>query len=240
MAEVTNLAVHTKSGKGVIRTIRIFTQGLSFALLWCIALFCGAGQIAWHRGWIAVGLYFVAITTTGFLVRRRNPGLLERRVKWIRTDTKPFDRLFLRLLSPLALIQPAVAGFDAIRFGWSFLPGWTVYPGIVLFILSAGLINWVMVKNPHAETSVRIQAGHRPVTSGPYRIVRHPMYAGSIAMYAAKALVLGSIGALGIAALIAILFLWRTCHEDQTLCLELPGYREYTSITPYRLVPGIW
>lgn len=238
MAEATAIAV--KPRKGIIRTIRVFAQGLAFAGLWCIALFSSAGQISWQRGWIAVGLYFAAITTTGFLVRRRNPGLLERRVKWIRTDTKSFDRLFLKLIFPLSLIQPVIGGLDAVRFGWSSFPTWTVYPGVMLFILSAVLIDWVMVKNPHAETSVRIQTGHRPVTSGPYRIVRHPMYAGSILMYAAKALILGSIGALGIAALIAMLFLWRTRHEDRTLCAELSGYQEYTTMTRYRLVPGLW
>jgi protein-S-isoprenylcysteine O-methyltransferase Ste14 len=122
------------------------------------------------------------------------------------------------------------------------MPFWTVYPGIGLFAVSAILIAWVMMRNPHAETSVRIQTErrHTVVSLGPYSYVRHPMYAGLIFLYASQALILGSMWALAIAALIAVLFLWRTAMEDRTLRQELPGYEQYTSATRYRLMPGIW
>lgn len=240
MAEVTEIAIPVQTSRNLARTIRIFSQGLVFAVLWCAALFLFAGDIAWLRGWIASLLYFVAMATTGVLVRRGNPGLLERRSKWIKTDTKSFDRIFLRIIFPLSLMQPAIAGLDVVRFGWAGMPDWTIYPGILLFVLASGLIDWVMLTNPHAETSVRIQFRQTPITSGPYRLVRHPMYAGSILMYAAKALILGSAWALAVALLITILFVWRTFREDRTLSSELPGYDEYTGITRYRMIPGIW
>jgi protein-S-isoprenylcysteine O-methyltransferase Ste14 len=99
-----------------------------------------------------------------------------------------------------------------------------------------------MLRNPHAETSVRIQAerDHRVVAAGPYGVVRHPMYVGLILLYVAQALILGSVWALVIAGLIAVLFLWRTAMEDQVLRKDLPGYEEYTSVTRYRLMPGLW
>ena len=127
------------------------------------------------------------------------------------------------------------------KVDWHF-PFWTVYPGIGGFIVSAVLITWVLVKNPHAESSVRIQKdrGHSVIASGPYRLVRHPMYVGLIQLHQSMALILGSMWAMALAGLITILFLWRTALEDQTLRQELPGYEEYATVTRYRLMPGIW
>jgi protein-S-isoprenylcysteine O-methyltransferase Ste14 len=175
------------------------------------------------------------------VIKKLNPGLLEQREKAIRKDTKPFDRVFLRIFLSLTIVEPIIAGLDR-RFNGSPLPFWTVYPGIAGFIVSAALITWVLVKNPHAESSVRIQKdrGHTVVDSGPYRFVRHPMYVGLIQLHQPMALILGSIWTMGLAALITILFLWRTAMEDQTLRQELPGYEEYTTVTRYRLMPGIW
>jgi protein-S-isoprenylcysteine O-methyltransferase Ste14 len=122
------------------------------------------------------------------------------------------------------------------------MPFWTVYPAIVSFIVSAMLITWVLIKNPHAESSVRIQSdrGHSVISSGPYRLVRHPMYVGLMQLHQAIALILGSTWTMGLAALITVLFFWRTALEDKTLRQELPGYEEYTTVTRYRLMPGIW
>jgi protein-S-isoprenylcysteine O-methyltransferase Ste14 len=180
--------------------------------------------------------------TTGIFVRKRNPGLIEQRERGVHKETMAFDRFFLALFLPLAAVLPAVAGLDAVRLGWAPMPFWTVYPGIGLFAVSATLIAWVMMRNPHAETSVRIQSErcHAVVSLGPYSYIRHPMYVGLIFLYASQALILGSMWALAIAALIAVLFLWRTAMEDRTLRQELAGYEQYTSATRYRLVPGIW
>jgi protein-S-isoprenylcysteine O-methyltransferase Ste14 len=122
------------------------------------------------------------------------------------------------------------------------MPFWTVYPGIGLFTIAASLITWVLVKNPHADSSVRIenQRDHAVVASGPYRFVRHPMYVGLILLHSSIALMLGSMWTLALAVLLTLLFLWRTALEDRTLRWELPGYEEYTKVTRYRLMPWIW
>jgi protein-S-isoprenylcysteine O-methyltransferase Ste14 len=210
---------------------------------WLISLFGSAGQLTWNRGWICTVLYLGGLHTSKAILKKLNPGLLEQRQTPIRNDTKPFDKIFLRVFLSLTIVQPIIAGLDAVRFNWApAMPFWTVYPGIGLFIVSATLITWVLVKNPHAESSVRIQEdrGHTVIASGPYRFVRHPMYVGLILLHASMALVLGSMWTLALAAVITILFLWRTALEDQTLRQELPGYEEYSTITRYRLMPGIW
>jgi protein-S-isoprenylcysteine O-methyltransferase Ste14 len=223
------------------RHIKTFFQGSAIFAWWFICLFGSAGQLTWTRGWICTVLYLGALHVSKALLKKLNPGLLEQRETAIRSDTKSFDKIFLRVFLSLTIVQPIIAGLD-VRFNGSRMPFWTVYPGIVGFLVSAALITWVLAKNPHAESSVRIQndRGHSVVASGPYRFVRHPMYVGLIQLHQAMALILGSMWTMALAALITMLFLWRTALEDQTLRQELPGYEEYTSVTRYRLMPGIW
>ena len=227
-----------RSGPG----IRSVLQAAASIGLWVAAVFAGAGRLDWTRGWIAAVAFTVSMTAAGLWVQRSNPSLAEERSKWRRKDTKGFDKIFLAIYLPLGFVQPAVAGLEVVRFGRSPIPFAAVYPGLVLFIAAMGLVAWTLSVNPHAESTVRIQSdrGHTVVTSGPYRFVRHPMYAGAIVLYPAIALVLGSMWALATAALIVIMLVWRTAMEDRTLRRELTGYEEYSGVTRFRLVPGLW
>ena len=223
------------------RGIVTFLKLLVLPAWWSIALFGSAGQLTWTRGWICTVLYLGALNASRALLTKLNPDLLKQRETSIQKDTKPFDKIFLRLFLSLTFILPFVAGLDT-RFNRIPIPFWTVYPGIGVFVVSVILITWVLAKNPHAESSVRIQEdrGHTVIRSGPYRLVRHPMYVGLILLNASMALILGSKWTLAVAVLIAILVLWRTAMEDQTLRRELPGYEDYIAVTRYRLMPGIW
>lgn len=224
------------------RSAKTILQALIIPAWWTIALFGSAGHLAWKRGWICTVLYVGAMHVSRAVLKRVSPSLLQNREKTIRNDTKPFDKIFLRGFLFLIIVLPVIAGLDVMRFRWSALPLWTTYPGIALFAVSVVLITWTLAMNPHAESSVRIQndRGHSVISTGPYRLVRHPMYVGLILLHASMSLILGSAGALGVAATIAMLLFWRTAREDRTLRQELPGYEGYTSITRYRLMPGIW
>jgi protein-S-isoprenylcysteine O-methyltransferase Ste14 len=210
--------------------------------IWGGGLFLGAGTFNWPRGWISLAVYCSPMAIVGAIVSRKNPGLIAERDKWRRQDTKGFDKIFLAALAPLTILQPVVAGMDAVRFGWWPIgPVWLV-PGLIVFALGMGLTGWVLAVNRHAETTVRIQTdrGHQVVTTGPYRFVRHPMYAGVLLIYAGTPLMWGSGAAIGASVLLAALFIWRTYEEDRTLRRELPGYPEYAKCTRYRLIPGLW
>lgn len=225
--------------RGQVKTLY---QGLILVAWWLLSLFGSAGQLTWTRGWICTVLYLGGLFACRTFVAKLNPGLLDERQTAIRKDTKPFDKIFLRFLLTFMIAEPVLAGLDAVRFHWAPMPLWTLYPGVAFLLISATWITWVLVRNPHAESSVRIQKerDHTVVSSGPYRFVRHPMYVGLILLHVSIALVLGSMWTLALAALITILFLWRTALEDRTLRRELLGYEEYTRITRYRLMPGIW
>jgi protein-S-isoprenylcysteine O-methyltransferase Ste14 len=209
--------------------------------VWAIGLFVSAGTVRWGRAWIYVGLVFVAHIANSLVLALINPELANERGK--RHDgTKHFDKAFGLLYLVTSSMLLVVAGFDAQRFGWSRVPFSTVYTGIPFFVLGSILISWVMGVNRNLETTVRIQEdrGHTVTTTGPYLIVRHPMYLGIILQTAALPLIVGSSWSWVPVGAAVVLFIFRTALEDRMLHEELPGYREYARRTRYRLLPLVW
>lgn len=242
MSDSTPVPVATNAPLRLLGRLKQLVQGVSMMFLWIGLVFAGAGRLNWLRGWLCAGVYVFVMSVVGSLVHRFNPGLMEARERWMRTGSPPFDRCFISLYVPLTFLQVLVAGLDAGRFRWLPLPRWTIVPGIILFVVSMGIVLSTFLVNPFAESTVRIQAdrGHKVISTGPYRIVRHPMYVGSILLYPATAWMFGSGWALIVAAMIGILIVWRTAKEDRFLHGQLKGYSEYASHTRFRLLPGMW
>jgi protein-S-isoprenylcysteine O-methyltransferase Ste14 len=212
-----------------------------FTILWGAVLFLSAGRLDWPRGWIYLGLCVLGLVVNGAGVIRKNPELVRERWKK-RADTKTFDKVFMVLYTPTVFVMPAVAGLDAVRFGWSSMGPETLYIGVALHLVSILPIAAAMASNPFLETTVRIQTdrGHRVITTGPYRVVRHPMYVGAILHFLGTPLVLGSVWTSVPVGTAILMFVVRAALEDRTLRRELPGYEEYAQRTRWRLLPGVW
>ena len=210
-------------------------------LLLGILLFAGAGTTDWFRGWLFIALLVVTFSVNLVVMIIKNPVLLRERWKR-RKDTKDFDKVFGVIYLVSVLVMLVLAGADAVRYQWSSMAASLVYPGAALHFAGIIPVQWSLVANPHLETTVRIQTdrGHKVISRGPYRYVRHPMYVGVILMFFGWPLILGSWVALGISCFIVCLLCVRTHFEDRTLRSELPGYTEFCRKTRYRLVPGLW
>lgn len=225
--------------------INAIARQITMALITAALLFIGAGTLDWGWGWVFSFVYFVGWAGLSAAVARLNPELLNQRGKRTRqmTGTKPWDWILLSFYSVLIIAQPFIAGLD-IRYGWSApVDAWVVnIIGNVLTLIAFIFLAWAMVTNRFFEATVRIQEqrGHRVVTSGPYRYVRHPGYVGLIIQFVAMPLALGTWAALVPGVIGVIIYVIRTALEDRTLRSELPGYAEYAQRTRYRLLPGVW
>jgi protein-S-isoprenylcysteine O-methyltransferase Ste14 len=131
-----------------------------------------------------------------------------------------------------------------VRFSWATpFPLWLQIIGLIFAIIGYDVVVvWAMIANAYFTAIIRIQEDrqHTVATGGPYRFVRHPGYVGTILCYLATPFLLGSVWALIPAIFASIVLIVRTALEDETLQEELPGYKEYTQQTRYRLIPGIW
>jgi protein-S-isoprenylcysteine O-methyltransferase Ste14 len=196
------------------------------------------------RGWIWAAATFLYYFGGLLVLLKVNPGLMNARGRWNkRKDTKAWDKILLRIFGTVGLyFHTILMALDVGRFEWSELDAWFILPGMLLYTGSFILVYWAMAVNTHFETTVRIQhdRDHRVITNGPYRIVRHPGYAGLIIANFGSAMIIGSLYGFITATATLIIIGIRTWLEDRTLAAELEGYREYRSAVRYRLFPFIW
>lgn len=211
----------------------------AFILLLAVALFLPAG-ISWWQGWLFLAIFVLQMGLAIAYLWRKNPEIFIARSR-IHQGTKSWDKvIILFLILSLGAIFP-VAALDHSHH-WSSVPAWLVVLGYLLLTLGMVGSVWVEEVNKFAEPGVRIQAerGHRVVDTGPYAIVRHPLYVAALFLFAGIPLALGSFWALIPAVVTAVILVVRTALEDNMLQNELEGHKEYAGRVRYRLIPGIW
>jgi protein-S-isoprenylcysteine O-methyltransferase Ste14 len=216
---------------------------LVYLLLPLILLGCG-GDPGWWQAWVYCLLVVAAGLGGRYLAERRHPGLLAERQSMEKVRAaKGWDKVLAPLMAfsigfPLVI----VAGLDH-RFGWSpAFPLWSILLGIFFMAAGYAFAVWALVENRFFSGVVRIQTdrGHEVCDSGPYRILRHPGYAGNLLPLPGMVLALSSLWTLIPAAAALVIVVVRSILEDRTLQQELPGYQEYAQRVCYRLFPGVF
>lgn len=213
---------------------------LSVAVVGAAIMLC-AGHMDWWPAWAMVAVMMVNQTIVGFTLLHFQPNLMAERMHPPRS-AKNWDRALVTILR-LAQFARYILGGLGLRYGWTQgFPLWLQIAGIVGCLAGYSLFAWAMASNSFFSQVVRVQTdrGHTVATSGPYRFVRHPSYAGMIVFEFAMSALLGSWWAVLAGAVCAGLFVLRTALEDRTLQVELPGYKEYAQKVKFRLIPGVW
>jgi protein-S-isoprenylcysteine O-methyltransferase Ste14 len=209
--------------------------------LFVVTLLVPAGTWRWPAAWAFLGLYLTFAVPVGAWLLRTNPALLAQRLDWSKRAPKAWDRALMAGLIPTFVATYVLAGLD-FRLGWSDVP--LAVRAVAFGLVGAFYVLLALVLRENAFLSrvveVRPEAGHRVVSTGPYAVVRHPMYAGYIVWLVAAPVALGSLPALAPAALLAAGVVVRTVLEDRTLHAELPGYPEYAARVRWRLVPRVF
>jgi len=202
-----------------------------------LMLFLPAGTFRYWQAWTYIAILFIPASLVTFCFMRKNPELLERRMRTGEKEAK--QRKIVQLGSGLFAIAFLFPGLDR-RWGWSSVPPAVVLAANVLIVLGYALVVLSMRENRFAARTVEVERRQKVVTTGPYSVVRHPMYSGMLLMYGLSPLALGSYWALIPFGLMLLVLPVRLVHEEKFLLLELEGYREYCQKTKYRLIPGVW
>jgi protein-S-isoprenylcysteine O-methyltransferase Ste14 len=208
-----------------------------------LLLFVSAGTWRWPEGWVYLAELGVIGTAVGVWLAQHDPGLLAERMSGIfARSQRTWDRILMSVFVVIWIGSLVLSALDAVRFHWSRVPIWLQAVGAILVALSYYVFYLTFRENSYAAPTVKIQSerGHRVVSTGPYAMVRHPMYAGAVAFFVGTPLLLGSWWGLAIAPALIVLLSVRALLEECTLADELPGYRDYAARVRYRLVPGIW
>jgi protein-S-isoprenylcysteine O-methyltransferase Ste14 len=208
-----------------------------------LALFLAAGTVVWPSGWAFLILFFgFTVSLTRWLLRH-NPGLLMERMTGIGKSNQPaWDRVFFAAMELSFLAWLVLMPLDAVRFRWSQMPGWLQVAGAVFLLCSFYLFFLTFRENPYLSPAVRVQTerGQTVISTGPYRYVRHPMYAAFIPFVVGAAFLLGSWYGLLLGMIMVVGVAFRAVQEERVLRAELPGYDAYMARVRYRLIPYIW
>lgn len=222
--------------------LKAFTWLVFGVVITALPLFLAAGTLLWPAGWIYLILLYGWLLIGILLLLKYNPGLLAERINISPPNQKAWDKVFVLLLNVFFFAWVVLMPFDAVRFHWSQMPLWLQVVGGIALVVSFVLMSLTFRENSYLSATVRVQEerGQTVISTGPYHLVRHPMYAGGLFMFLGTPLLLGSWYGLLLFVLFLPALLVRTVLEERMLRQELAGYEDYIKQVKYRLVPYIW
>jgi protein-S-isoprenylcysteine O-methyltransferase Ste14 len=214
----------------------IFFLAMAMGLL----LFISAGTILYWQAWGYLAVFFGSSIYTTIYLLKNDPALLKRRLSGGPTaEKRTIEKIIMFFTSAGFIAMLVISGLDH-RFKWSSMPLYLVIVGDVLTALGFYIIFKVYKENTFASATIQVAEGQKVISTGPYAIVRHPMYAGGLLYILGMPLALGSFRALLVLPVIFLFLIWRLFDEERLLSKELPGYKEYTEKVHWHLIPGIF
>ena len=202
-----------------------------------VLLFLPAWDIKWRNGWILMAILFVPMFFAGIVMYKKAPDLLRSRLKAKETQSEQKDVISCSGIMFLAAF--VLAGLNH-HFGWTSLPAWIVWAGLVIFLLAYCLFGEVLRENRYLSRTIEVREDQEVVSTGLYGVVRHPMYTATVLLFLAMPLVLGSWPSFIIMLAYMPIIVKRIKNEEQVLETELKGYAEYKEKVRYRLIPYVW
>ena len=205
-----------------------------------VVLFGSAGTIRFIEGWVFLGLFAGASLAITIYLARNDPALLARRTHAGPLAEKERSQKVIQTVAGVSFLSTIMVPALDRRFGWSHEPLALVVVGDALILVGFLIVFLVFRQNTYTSSVIEVASEQRVIESGPYAIVRHPMYAGALVLLVGIPMALGSL--VGLAALppLAAVIVWRLLDEERFLVERLPGYTAYRAKSRYRLIPQIW
>lgn len=206
-------------------------------IIFGVLLFVPAGSLRFWQAWVYCFLFGAAVLLIVLYFLKKDPAILDRRSKL--REKEPAQKIILPLFQLGYYGLHIFAGFDH-RFHWSNVSTSLVLFSDLLVLFSLVATFFVLKVNSYASSIITVEKGQPVITTGPYALVRHPLYAGSLPMILFTPLALGSAWGLLFSVVLLVLLVLRLLHEERFLVENLPGYREYCQKTRYHLLPYLW
>jgi protein-S-isoprenylcysteine O-methyltransferase Ste14 len=223
--------------------VKALLEVLAEFAVFAALLFVSAGTLLWPAGWAFLALFFGFALAIILWLARKEPELLAERMSSPMQRGQPlWDKVFVVAVMVLFVVWLILMPLDAVRFGWSEVPGWLQILGALGVVLSFYIMFLTFRENAYLALVVKVQEerGQSVVSTGPYRYVRHPMYASTFLFFPGSALLLGSWWGLMFCTVVLGLLVWRIPLEERMLENGLDGYDEYARKVRYRLIPRVW
>jgi protein-S-isoprenylcysteine O-methyltransferase Ste14 len=218
---------------------KILRSSAMFLAVLCLVIFLPAGTIYYWQAWVMLGIYVICTIAMVFFLKATDAAALERRSRGPLAEENPTQRRLVIAVMACYFAVYVVAALDH-RFGWSAAPVFAVFIGNALIVATFILFAYVMRANAFAATNITVESEQPVAATGPYAIVRHPMYSGILLLVPGISLALGSYWGILPVVPIAAFLTWRLLDEEQFLIKHLPGYAEYRTQTRWRLVPRVF
>jgi protein-S-isoprenylcysteine O-methyltransferase Ste14 len=216
-----------------------------FGLLWLVIilwllLFISAGTLDFWQAWVYLFLFGGPSLLITLFLMKRDMGLLKRRLNAGASAEKEKSQKIIQKLASFSFIGiMLVPGFDH-RFKWSTVPVYLVITGEIFVVLGFYIVFLVFRENSYTSATIEIAEDQKVISTGPYAVVRHPMYSGALLMLLFTPLALGSYWDFAFVILIFAVIVWRLLDEEKFLTKNLPGYAAYCIKIRYHLIPGVW
>ena len=233
---------YTSTADGTINlkqfTKTVISRLISAIVILGLMFFLPAGTFNYWEAWVLIAIFVIPATCVMIYYLKHDPELLERRIKMREKEKEQknvmkFSIIFLFLVF-------LIPGLDQ-RYGWSSVPLELIILGDCMVFLGYILFIFVLRENRYASRIIEVAQDQTVISTGPYAVVRHPLYLAVLFIYGFSPLALDSYWALPFTLILIILTLiFRIRNEEKVLAKELKGYQEYTQKTKYRLIPGIW
>jgi protein-S-isoprenylcysteine O-methyltransferase Ste14 len=221
-------------------TLRAFAGLLQLLIVLTAVIFVPARTIDYWQGWGFLAVFFASTVAITIYLMKRDPRLLERRVNAGPGAEKSLVQRRIQMLAGIAFLALfIVSGLDH-RFRWSTVPAFVTLFGDLAVVLGLYFVFLVFRENTFAAGTIEVGADQKLIATGPYAIVRHPMYSSALLMLLGTPIALGSWWGLLAIIPMTLVIVWRLLDEELFLVKRLAGYTEYQRTVRYHLLPGIW
>ena len=221
-------------------TAQAFLGLVQLVALLAVFLFLPGWSFNYWQAWVFLIVFAISVFLITLFFLKKDPRLIQSRLKAGPVAEQQKSQKIIQAVASIFFILPFITASIDHRLGWSKVPTWAVLLGDVLVALGLYIVFLVFRENTFTSATVEVQDEQKVISTGPYAVIRHPMYSGAFIMLMGIPLALGSWPALIFVFLLFAAIVWRLLEEEKFLAKNLPGYTSYREKVRYRLIPFIW